>query len=1668
MKIKYTYLLIFLCIISYNTYSQSFKFTADTAYINELSEYLQKSKKEEATLVFTQFSTFWNSGQLTDKQKASVIEVSNNLLKKRVRVFPHFYNFLRFVMSVLNAETQKTQFSNWIKVIENYSADKSFNSSEINSLFENLILLNDSGAFFESKAVIWKHNSSNYKLIYDVNSEPTISFDKTDLICYSKRDSAIIYQTKGNYYPLRNLWSGQGGTVTWERADFSKDSVFAKLNNYQINLKLPEYRADSVSFTNKVYLKSSLPGVMEEKVLANARGEKASFPKFESYNKRVDIKQVVPGIDYSGGFAMSGSKFLGYGDIENKAELFIYKKEDLFATANANMFTFDVNQIQGNNVKVMVSIEDDTLWHPGLNFNYLIKNKRVALTRSGGGLYRSKFYNTYHKLEIDVNEVSFNLEDTLILFKSPPATTYRKAVFDSRNFFSEADYEQIKLMDFMNPLEAVRAVAPSVDEEFEARHLANYLSKPESQCVNLLLRLSDFGFVDFDIDTKLAYPKQKLFDYIKSNYRHKDYDAIRIISEPPTGNNAVLNLNDKVLTIYGVKPFVLSENRRVGVIPENSTINIKKDLEIDFDGKLQAGLARIYGEGLTFHYDSFFVDLQKVDSLQLHYRSEEKNQDSLFEYSQVRSTVDSITGLLRIDEPENKSGIKTYDTYPVFESHQKSYVFYDINSEKDTVYNKQDFYFENYPFEIDSLNTITKNNVKIKGMFRSGGVFPDFEENLVVQPDSSLGFVHKLDSTGMPIYNGLGTYNNTITLNNSGLKGDGKVTFLNTSLYSSQFDFFPDSMNTFANKTEMLKQTADSLATKYPEGKADSVYVHWEPQRDQMFITSIDKPLNFFENRAKFEGTLKLQPKDLGGKGTLTFLDANLKSDNYTFYDESFTADTADFRLQPEPGSESPFLTYNVSADVDFTKKLGVFKSNGDNSYIEFPVNQYKCFMNYFSWHMGINQIDIGTLQSLQTDSLADVTSIDTLANNQLPEDVDLYNIALTDTSYSAQEIAARSKFLSTHPGQDSLSFYALSSSYDIKNFIIKARGVKFITVADAHIFPASTLVIQPDARIKPLNNARIVANRTSRYHTFYGATVNILGAKKYMGSGDYEYIDRLDSMQIIHFGEINVDFQGNTVASGSISQEDYFRLSPEFSYFGKTNIFAEQKFIGFDGYSMINHQCEKRMASYWLQFNATINPDSIVIPITEQPRDNELRKLQSNMYVTNDSMGVYTSFLTTQLRFSDLPVLKAKGYLSFNDTTGYFEICDSAKTANHEIDGNYLSFHKKLCLILGEGKMDLGVDLGQVKVIPTGKIRQNLDSWQTQMDVMLGVDFFFSEMALNSMASTLNESYTLPAVDLMSKEYQISFKELLGYQRSKLLTKDFALLGGFSTVPPEMNHSLFLSQVKLKWNQYYSAWESVDKIGIGNIKSTQINKFVDGFIEAKKSRGGDILNIYLEIDPKTWFFFTYTRGTLKTISSSDEYNNYIINLKDKERKSPDKDADTPYMFFPATERAKDNFVMEMKKRKEENKMEKVIDLDDKVTTNTDKKKEEAETELEQDEEFLQEDVKEKVVPIETEEIIEEEAVESEKKEEVIESEQTIKKEENKTEENTEIKTEKSTEESKKVEDPNKIVNDPAIKKDDKKELKDKTKEKKTEVKKKKEEEEEEEIPEEEEEEEEG
>ncbi|HRD37618.1 MAG TPA: hypothetical protein PLC65_03215 [Bacteroidia bacterium] len=72
----------------------------------------------------------------------------------------------------------------------------------------------------------------------------------------------------------------------------------------------------------------------------------------------------------------------------------------------------------------------------------------------------------------------------------------------------------------------------------------------------------------------------------------------------------------------------------------------------------------------------------------------------------------------------------------------------------------------------------------------------------------------------------------------------------------------------------------------------------------------------------------------------------------------------------------------------------------------------------------------------------------------------------------------------------------------------------------------------------------------------------------------------------------------------------------------------------------------------------------------------------------------------------------------------------------------------------------------------------------------------------------------------------------------------------------------------------------------MGNILKNEINRYVTGYIKIDKMRsGGDKLFIYIEADPTTWYYFEFYKGLMSVVSSNNEFNNTIKEMKPKSRK---------------------------------------------------------------------------------------------------------------------------------------------------------------------------------------
>lgn len=1438
------------------------------------------NNKKEAKEFIEQFTLSWNT-KLSDKHKKAAYTTCNLMLKKHLRPFPDFKNYLNSLVGIVNSGRSDQTFSSWQACV-----DKIVNGKYIKNLSEYLSMsdhLFSSNTFYSSPVVSWSSSNNNYSFEYD--TIPRVIFHGLNLRGNNgKGDSAVIHNTKGIYYPSLGKFIGSGGRVTWVKAGLDENIAYAEIKKYEVIVKVGSYTADSSIFYNKLYFGGkSLPGKVIDRVLAEA-GDKSSYPRFESYSKRLQIKNLTDGVDFDGGFAMRGERFIGMGGELEDAFLVFKRNNKPFLKAASQTFYITDEKISTDNTSILIWLDKDSIVHPNLSLKFIVKERRLSLIRSDEGVSRSPFVNTYHAIDMYFEELAWNVDDPRIELRALAVSSQTEADFESSNYFKEERYDRLQGMATMHPLVAIKSYVKSIGDvkEFFIEDIARYMKITSDETRPLMVRLSSLGFLIFDTDNDKIYVKDKLIDYTMARARKIDYDIINFHSED-TRNNASLNLLNYDLTIRGVNRILMSDSQNVVIYPRPNEVVLKKNRNFNFTGIITAGRFEFFGKEFSFEYDKFKINLTNVDSLRIKVQTNEADANGNYKLVRVKTVIEDINGDLFIDNPANKSGIKRFVQYPIFNSNKESYAFYDKKSIQHGVYSKDKLYFKLEPFSIDSLDNFKNEALNFKGIFVSGGVFPEFSENLTLQPDYSLGFVRHTPPEGLPLYGGKANYKSQIRMSNQGLKGDGTIDYITSTTTSKDFNFYPDSMNAMAEKFDVREQATQP---EFPQVAGQDVFVHWIPNHDRMLVSKRQKSISCYKGQSQFHGTLELTPAMLTANGKMDFSGASLDSRLMKLQRIKFTADTSNFHLQSDQLGDLAFSTINVNAKVDFDRRTADFKSNGKGSIVKFPVNQYICYMDRFKWYMDKNEIELGS--------------------------DDKKTLSGSDITLDAPE------FISIHPKQDSLRFYAPRARYDTKKNIITAIDVPYINVADARIFPDSgKVVIKKGAEMQTLKNSKILANAVTKYHNLYNVSANVFSRKNYVASGYYDYIDELKTKHPFYFSNISVDTTIQTFAETDIPDSIHFALSPNFEFHGKVQLFASNQFLQFNGVTRIQHSCSL-LERGWIRFSAEVNPEQIYIPIAREMDGPGGEKIATSIILNLDSLHVYSAFLSPKKSNKDVEVLRSEGFLFFDKASREYRVSNKEKLVERSIPGNYLSLNINKCVMYGEGKMNFGVDLGQVLVLPAGSANHFLVSDSTDFDVMMLLDFFFDKGAMGKMAEAINADANLKPIDFSRSLYEKGLREFMEKEKADKLISQINLYGSFKKFPEELEKAIFFTDVKMKWNTAASSYLSAGKIGIGNVYNNQVNKFVDGKIELKKKKGGDILTIYLELDGSNWYFFSYSRGLMQAISSNNDFNTAIKELSSGKRQGPTTKGMPSYVFNIANINKKITFLKKLETNTEE------------------------------------------------------------------------------------------------------------------------------------------------------
>ena len=1431
------------------------------------------------------FAEYWESGYFKPQIRDEVYNVSNSMLAKAMRSYPHFYHFIAILNMSVERKLDERSLLLWLNELDSLGQHRSVTDlpdflEYSYNLFKNKMLL-------ETRSRAWYYRNGDFTVGFD--SSIFLNFTKVDLICSTGKDSVEILNTIGKYYVHKQIWVGDEGKISWRRAGFHEDSVYAMLSHYHIDLNQLSFKADSSTFYNKKYFTFPVLGVLTEKVLSSAPGNRAAYPKFDSYTYDHVIDAFYENVNCIGGLSMEGRKLVSKGDGEDIYAKFIFEKGgEYFAVVRCSQFEVEDDEIVGAPASFSIYFENDSIYHPGLQMRYNHKTHLLSLIRLNRGTAQSPFFNAFHNVNMYAEALYWAMNSEEISFEvirglSPES----RAGFESDKYYSAYDYYRLQGIDEINPLIVLKRYSETFGTStVTVNTLAGFIKKPVEQAIAMLLLLESKGFVVYNSDKREAVIKPRLYDYLLAHTGDTDYDVLRFDSHTWHDNNAEVELATFDMLIKGVPEIFLSDSQQVYIYPQDNRFVMKKNKDFTFSGRVRAGLFDFFAQDCSFEYDSFRINLPQIDSMSFFVRVPDRSSEwKENKYVRVKAVVENMNGFILIDKPNNKAGLKTYPQYPIFTSIDNSFVYYDKVPGIEGIYDRENFYYELDPFTLDSLDNFSTTGLRFKGYLSTGGILPNLEDELVVQQDFSLGVNSYTDVNGLPLYGGLGRFYDTVRMDNSGLHGEGRLEYLTSMTETSDMMLYPDSVVSTTRSFNVNKLLSD---VEYADVSAGVTKQYWYPDSNLMVINMIQDPFRMFDNTSSMRGSLFLTPGGLTGTGDFTFERAVIESEDFVFGHHSMSAESSDFRLYTDTTfSDLAFLTYNYRADLDFDQRNGKFISASGTSLVNMPFNQFICYMDEINWEM-----DEQTMK---------------LRNNILEEHPEINNLSKTELIDSRLE---GSDFISTRPDQDSLRFFSTSASYDLNTNVIDAEDVKIIRVADAAIFPGDgRLTILKNADIETLHKAEIITDTANKYHSVYNANVDIFSRHKYAADGTIDYYNVFQEVSPVFLDSIGVDVTGRTFALGYLDSLSGFHLNPWYAFNGGVHLRSADQFLRFSGGFAIEQDCYEPPL-FMTAMDTLVDPRNIIIPVPDSILSPQGDPLYASLMFSPDDGNFYPAFFSSRKQATDMPVFSGKGYLQYLRDEETFRVSDTALVPGEP----YLSFHSRQCLLEGTGTIDLDISLPYITFDMYGQGMHYMIPDSTKFNVVLGLSFFFDPAILGRFSRDLN-SANLPGAVANTTLFNEFLRQRMEKSDAERLLSELNNYGYVRRMPASIKYTMLFNAVKFAWNKDASAMLSYGGISIFSVGEEIVNKVVPGYIEVERPYDGrGEFTMYFSLPNGEWYYFNYRNYIMQTLSSNEGYNNEILNLNFERRITVDKEEKTGYEYVISSQRK----VVDFKRRLEE------------------------------------------------------------------------------------------------------------------------------------------------------
>ena len=1359
-------------------------------------------------------------------------DVCVTLQKLRVKQFPDVEHFIE--VTCLMGTSGKANFGAWMDCLEfiqgrNKKVKDFTDFVDFSEKLEKERMLND------ARTSLWQAQAGvEYRLGLE-GKNIVVTFPKAMELYYSSdKDNGTIYGTTGKYYYFDHKWFGKGGRLNWDRTGLPTTVCWATLKDYEAVTKFPKFTADSVMFTNTKYFTTPIMGRVEEALSAQMAPEKYMYPKFRSYQKDFEMKNIVEGVDYSGSFMMNGAKFVT-SDTKNPATLVFRRGGKLFATVKSVKFTITSTQIASDRAAVKIYIGEDSIYNDGVIARYVVGERKVTFVNDSKRNFYSPYVDSYHNLDLFSEQIEWKMDaDELVFSMIGSGGGESFSTFESSNYYAYKKYRQIQGIEEVSPVVRVYRFMRDhgMTYEFKIDDFAKSIGLDVVQARLMMHTLAKAGLVTYNEALDRAYVQDKLVDFYKAYNKSKEHDYDALTLESATrGSNATLDLKSNDLRVRGVEKFVVSDSQAVAVYPKNGDLVVHKNRDIEFSGKINVGRFVMHVTDATFFYEKFSLDLPKIDSL---YFFVTDFKDPSKEHI-VYTPLYQLVGDIQIDKSDNHNGLKKNQDYPIFNSREKSFVYYDRPFIEKGVYRRDKFYYTLQPFVLKSLADFPTDSLILNGSLTSAGIFPEIVEPLKVQPDYSLGFVIKTGKNGMPAYGGKGTFHQTIDLSYKGFRGRGQLDYLTSVTKSKSIMFHPDSMMAVTDTFYVVE------AGGFPDIRNGKTNERWYPYGDSMRVVQVMKgtPFKMYHDDATLQGHVTLHPNGATGGGIATIKEGELASPLFALHTMDMDAQVTEFTLHSLRYNNVAFHANNMKSHVDYKTRQAEFTSNAPLERTELPVMNYAAYVDRFTW--GIDQQLLALSNSKSSSSQG-------MESKPLRDRVEY-------------ETMPGATFVSTGSKLDSLKFNALKADYQYDLAEMKCTGVYQVNVADAAIAPGGdTLHIRKGGAIDHLTKSQILASRENKYHLIYDADVQIASGKEYAAKGSIDYVDEDKKKQKIQLTDVAPNAKGMTVGNGFISDNDNFTLSSAFGFAGKVRVEADTMHYYFDGGVRLLHTCTTEHEVGLLAYAAYTDPEDIRVTVPEVPTDWKGERITASILMAPTSRSPYPAFLTKE-RAADNELMSAWGQLSYDNKTKTYMIAKAAKQENpDEVVDRYLTLNTDKCLVTGEGPVNFNVKTGLTKIVAYGEGTVNTRGNEFTLNTVFGFSFPMDDKLVEAMTQQIIDDLRLSAATTDNDILRRALIFYEGDEKGSAYYSDYVTAGQMDKMPKSLESTILLGHIDWQFSPvlgyYYDGVTSLLAIG-----KQQLNLATR--VKLQLQTRGDVtkLTLYLQVAADHWYYFSYDSG---------------------------------------------------------------------------------------------------------------------------------------------------------------------------------------------------------------